>query len=155
MDIMEREKPKKLEPVSPINVLAGAKLNGKNPTNAPAIAVINNIEISGDPFNTNIINNDTADITEIPADSPSNPSIKLIALVTPTIQPIVNAIENASFSSLVGKNSGVISSILMPKDTTTIAARTCPNNFTIGFIVIISSNIQKIDITIVPKNIPK
>ena len=69
MEIIEREKPKKLEPVSPINVFAGAKLNGKNPTNAPANAVINKIEISGEPFNTNIINNDTADMTEIPADS--------------------------------------------------------------------------------------
>ena len=34
-------------------------------------------------------NNDTADITDIPADSPSKPSIKFIAFVTPTIQQTV------------------------------------------------------------------
>lgn len=137
-----------------IKVFAGAKLNGKNPTNAPAIAVINKIDISGEPFNTNIINKDTADITEIPADNPSSPSIKLMALVTPTIHPIVKIMENASLSSGVAKNAGVISSILMPKVTTTIAANTCPANFTIGFMVFISSTIQKIDIITIPKNIP-
>lgn len=47
---MESENPKKLEPVSPIKVLAGAKLNGKNPTKAPAKAVINKMAISGDPI---------------------------------------------------------------------------------------------------------
>lgn len=98
---MDSENPKKFEPVSPINVLAGAKLNGKNPTKEPARAVINNIEIIGELLSKNIINNDTADITEIPADKPSKPSIKLIAFVTPTIQPIVNIIENASFNSSV------------------------------------------------------
>lgn len=137
-----------------IKVFAGAKLNGKNPTKAPEIAVISKMEISGEPFNTNIINKDTADITEIPADSPSNPSIKLIELVTPTIHPIVRRIENASFSSSVGKKAGVISSILTPNATTMIAANTCPANFTIGFMVIISSMTQKMDITIIPKNIP-
>ena len=67
---MESENPKKLDPVSPIKVLAGAKLNGKNPTNAPASAVINKIEINGEPFSTKIIIKETADITEIPADNP-------------------------------------------------------------------------------------
>ena len=151
---MEREKPKKLDPVSPIKVLAGAKLNGRNPTNAPAKAVISKIDISGEPFSTNIINNDTADITEIPADKPSNPSIKLIALVTPTIQPIVKIIENTSFNSFVARKAGVISSILTPNATTILAAMTCPNNFINGLIVTISSNTQKIDITIPPKSIP-
>lgn len=152
---MDNENPKKFDPVSPIKVLAGEKLKGKNPTSAPANAVINRIAINGEPFNTNIIIKETADITEIPADNPSNPSIKLIELVTPTIQPIVKIMENASFNSLVAKKAGVISSILTPKATTIIAAITCPVNFTNGFMVIISSNIQKIDITMVPKNIPK
>lgn len=138
-----------------IKVFAGAKLNGKNPTNAPAIAVINKIDISGEPFNTNIINKDTDDITEIPADSPSNPSIRLMAFVTPTIHPIVKIMENASLSSGVVKNVGVISSILTPKATTTMAANTCPSNFTIGFMVLISSTMQKMDIITIPKNIPK
>ncbi len=137
-----------------IKVFAGAKLNGRNPTNAPASAVISKIEISGEPFSTNIINKDTADITDIPADNPSSPSIKLMALVTPTIHPIVRIMENISFSSGVVKNAGVISSILTPKATTTMAANTCPSNFTIGFIVLISSMIQKMDMITIPKNIP-
>ena len=35
IDVIAIQYPKKLDPVSPINVFAGAKLNGKNPTNAP------------------------------------------------------------------------------------------------------------------------
>lgn len=122
IDIIDSENPKKLEPVSPINVFAGAKLNGKNPTKAPANAVINKIDTNGDPFNTNIINREIADIIEIPEDNPSNPSIKLIAFVTPTIHPIVRIMENISLNSTVGKNDGVISSILIPNDTAIIAA---------------------------------
>lgn len=70
IDIIDNEYPKKFEPVSPINVLAGVKLNGKNPTKEPAKAAINIIDTKGDPLSTNIINNDTADITDIPADKP-------------------------------------------------------------------------------------
>ena len=86
IEITANENPKKFEPVSPINVLAGVKLNGKNPTNAPASAVISTIDINDDPFNTNITNNESADITDIPDDSPSKPSIKFIAFVTIIIQ---------------------------------------------------------------------
>ena len=114
IDIIDNENPKKFEPVSPINVLAGAKLNGKNPTNAPANAVINTIAIIGEPFNTNIISKDIADITDIPDDNPSNPSIKLIAFVTPTIHNIVTNMENASCHSGV-KNDNWISFKLMKK----------------------------------------
>lgn len=69
------------------------KLNGKNPTNAPANAVINNIDIIGEPLSKKIINKDIADITDIPDDNPSKPSIKFIAFVIPTIQPNVNIYE--------------------------------------------------------------
>ena len=69
-----------------------------------------------------------------------------MALVTTTIQPMVNTIEKVSFNSLVAKKAGVISSIM--------AAIVCPANFTNGLMVTISSNTQKIDMTIVPKNIP-
>ena len=40
--------PKKFEPVSPINVFAGEKLNVKNPTNAHINYVIINIAIIGE-----------------------------------------------------------------------------------------------------------
>ena len=55
IDTIANINPKKFEPVSPINVFAGEKLYGKNPTNAPANAVINTIDISYDSFSTNII----------------------------------------------------------------------------------------------------
>lgn len=96
IEIIDKENPKKLEPVSPIKVLAGLKLNGKNPTIDPPNAVINRIAISGDLFNVNIINNETHEINVIPEDSPSNPSIKLMAFVIPTIHPIVKMYENQS-----------------------------------------------------------
>ncbi len=79
IEITAIAKPIKLEPTSPINVLAGLKLNGKNPTIAPASAVINIIAISGDSFSANIINSDIQDINAIPDDKPSSPSIKFIA----------------------------------------------------------------------------
>ena len=151
---MDNENPKKFDPVSPINVFAGAKLNGKNPTNAPASAVISNIATIGESFNTNMTNNEIADITDIPQDNPSKPSIKLIAFVTPTIHIIVMMIENISCISIVFKNGSVISSILTPNATTTIAANTCPINFVIGLMVFISSTIHTIEIITIPKNIP-
>ena len=89
IEITAKQYPKKFEPVSPIKVLAGLKLNGKNPTNAPAKAVIKIIEIKGEPFNENIIIKDIHDISDIPVESPSNPSIKLIAFVIPIIHPTV------------------------------------------------------------------
>lgn len=154
IEIMDNENPKKFEPVSPINVLAGAKLNGKNPTNAPASAVINKIATIGESFNTNMINNEMADMTDIPDDKPSNPSIRLIAFVTPTIHMIVIIIENISCISIVLRNGNVISSILTPNPTVTIAANNCPISFVIGFIVFMSSTIQVIEIINIPRNIP-
>lgn len=89
MEIMASENPKKLEPTSPINVLAGLKLNGKNPTIAPPNAVISKTAISGDLFKVKIISSDIHEISVMPDDKPSKPSIKLIALVMPIIQPMV------------------------------------------------------------------
>ena len=48
IEITASEYPKKLDPTSPINVFAGLKLKGKNPTSAPANAVINIIDIKGE-----------------------------------------------------------------------------------------------------------
>ena len=66
MEMTASEKPKKLEPASPIKVLAGLKLNGKNPASAPAKAVIISMAIIGEPFKEKIINSDKQDINEIP-----------------------------------------------------------------------------------------
>ena len=154
IDITANENPKKFEPVSPINVFAGVKLNGKNPTSAPARAVINTIEINDDPFNTNITNNDIADIIDIPEDNPSSPSIKFIAFVTITIHAIVINTDVISCISGKFKNGSVIPSILIPDITIHIAPKSCPINFVIGLIVFISSTIQNADIINIPTKKP-
>lgn len=70
IEIIDKEKPKKFDPVSPINVFAGLKLYGKNPTIPPANAVIKIIGHIVAPFNAKIINNDKHEINEIPEDNP-------------------------------------------------------------------------------------
>lgn len=106
IEIMAREKPKKLEPVSPIKVLAGLKLNGKNPTIAPPNAAIKSTAMSGDLLRVKIINNEKHEIKVIPEDKPSKPSIKLIALVIPIIQQIVSPQENHSFKPILSSKNG-------------------------------------------------
>ena len=96
IEITAKQNPKKLDPTSPINVFAGLKLNGKNPTIEPPNAVISKTAIKGDLFNVKIINKEIHEINVIPEDNPSRPSIKLIAFVIPTIQPIVSMYENQS-----------------------------------------------------------
>ena len=96
MAIMASEYPKKLDPVSPRNVLAGLKLKGMKPRSAPARAVISIILIKGEPFNEKIINKETHDIIEIPVDNPSKPSIRLIAFTIAIIHIIVIVIDRIS-----------------------------------------------------------
>ena len=122
IDTIASINPKKFDPTSPINVFAGEKLNGKNPTIAPAIAVTITVAIIGESFNTNIINNDIHEISEMPEDSPSNPSIKLIAFVTPTIHKTVIIIEKVSLKPILYKNGMSKCSICVPNNTTIIAA---------------------------------
>ena len=122
IDIIDNENPKKLEPVSPIKVFAGVKLNGKNPTSAPANAVISTIDTNGEPFKTNITNNEIADITDIPEDNPSSPSIRFIALVTPTIHTTVIIQETISSINGLFINDKLNLPNLIPNDTAIIAA---------------------------------
>ena len=131
IEIIDKENPKKFEPTSPIYVFAGLKLNGKKPTIAPPNAVISKIAISGDEgFRVNTINNEIHDIKVIPEDNPSKPSIKLIALVIPTIQPTVKMHENQSWNQIVLSINGKFTfSILMPDATTIIAAIICAISF--------------------------
>ena len=131
IDITAKLNPRKFEPTSPTNVFAGLKLNGKKPTIPPANAVIKIIENIVEPFVANIINNDIQEIREIPEDNPSRPSIKLIALVIPTIQPIVSIYENTLLSVIFFSKNGIaIISIFIPHITTITAANTCASNFT-------------------------
>src|SRR3712207_1546667 len=94
---------------------AGLKLYGINPNNAPPkIAVI--IAVSYLLFIIDITNSVAEAIKPIPAESPSNPSIKLKAFVTPIIHKIVNGIDKKptfkNNSLLV--NGLVIKLILIP-----------------------------------------
>ena len=129
----------KFEPVSPIKVLAGLKLKGKKPSNEPARAVANIIDITGDEFNININIRQIDEIKETPDERPSNPSNRFIAFVIPTIQNTVNTFKNISFASIeVGEVSKILS-ITIPLATTIVAATICPINFTIGLIPFVSS----------------
>ena len=101
IDIIDKQYPKKFDPVSPIKVFAGLKLYGKNPHKAPPKAVIKTIDINGEPFNAKIISKDIQEIIEIPVDNPSKPSIKFNALVIPTIQITVIITLNTSQKSLI------------------------------------------------------
>ena len=105
-----------------------------------ANAVINIIAINDVPFNANIINNERHEIKVMPEDKPSNPSIKLIAFVIPTIQPIVITYVRISFIGIAFSKNGIfIFSILIPDTTTITAATICPDNFASGCILFTSS----------------
>ena len=86
IESVAKTNPKKFEPASPIKVLAGLKLYGKNPINPPSSAATKTIAISLAPFKIKITSNDNVEIAETPVARPSNPSIKFIAFVTPTSQ---------------------------------------------------------------------
>ena len=73
-----------------------------------ANAVINIIAINDVPFNANIINNERHEIKVMPEDKPSNPSIKLIAFVIPTIQPIVITYVRISFIGIAFSKNGMM-----------------------------------------------
>ena len=139
IEIIDKVKPKKLEPVSPKNVFAGLKLYGKNPNIAPDKAVTNKIEIRGEPFKAKIISKETQEIRETPLDKPSNPSIKLIAFVIPTIQMMVKTTAVICSVNIVSKNGKETLLIWMPHRVTTIAAKSCPANLTKGLILFKSS----------------
>ena len=134
------ENPKKLEPVSPIKVLAGLKLYGRNPTNAPANAVIKTMDITGAPLREKIINKDKHEIRVIPEDSPSNPSIKLIALVIPIIHATVRITDQIPFNRITVLKIGMlISPMLTPQNTTQTAAIICAASLQSGGIPLESS----------------
>lgn len=121
----------------------------------PASAVINIIGTIEAPFNEKIIRSDKHEINVIPDDRPSKPSIKLIAFVIPTIQPIVIAYVNIWLIGIALSKKGIfIFSILTPQATTITAAAICPDNFTNGGIFLESSIKHVIPNTIIPTKNP-
>ena len=92
----------------------------------PANAVIYTLAINGDSFNANTIRRDKHEINVTPDDSPSNPSIKFIAFVIPTIQQTVIIYENIPLITIFPSVKGIdICSILIPQATTIIADMIC------------------------------
>ena len=130
------------------------KLKGKNPTNEPDSAVISIIAIKGELLSVNIISSEKHDIKHIPDERPSNPSIKLIALVIPTIHITVIKIERELLLIIVFKLDKTILSILIPLKVTTNAANICPISFTYGGIPFQSSKKQNNPSIIIPKKNP-
>ena len=85
--------PKSKDPVSPINTLAGWRLNIKNPKQAPIKIVPANVT----SLIPNIILIDTRQVKIIVVtlvDNPSIPSVKLTAFVVPNKTNIANGIYN-------------------------------------------------------------
>ena len=90
------------------------------------------------------------DISAIPDDNPSKPSIKFIAFVIPTIHITVTIIDISFANSMFCTNGISAGLICIPNATAIIAAKTCPNSFCNGFNVLVSSITPVIVIIITP-----
>ena len=118
--------PKNVEPVSPINIFAGLKLNGKNPKHEP-ISAIPKIAIEYSPTLIDINTSDIDIIADTPAANPSRPSIKFTAFVMNTIHITVSVTESHSGSTQYGlslRKFGFVNTsiFISPANTTTSAA---------------------------------
>ena len=86
-------KPTNRLPQSPINILAGWKLKNRNPVKAPDRASITTARTTLPCHRASIAITAQA-IPDIPAARPSKPSMRLMALVTPTIHRMVTGQAN-------------------------------------------------------------
>lgn len=105
--------PSKSEPVSPINIFAGCKLNIKNPRHAPqSVSPIK--AISYTPLFIAIIDNAAIIIIETLLANPSIPSVKFTAFVAASITNIINGryIKSGNFISIL--SPGIIVSVPIP-----------------------------------------
>ena len=76
-----------------MKIFAGLVLKGRNPRHEPArIAVSSALEVSAMVSVTS--SSDSEQIADTPHDRPSSPSMRLMALVSPTIQKIVTGISS-------------------------------------------------------------
>jgi hypothetical protein len=87
-------KPRNILPQSPIKIRAGLKLKNKNPDKLPVKASIITASTRSPQTNANTAITVQA-IAQIPAASPSRPSIRFTALVMLIIHRIVNGKENS------------------------------------------------------------
>ena len=82
--------PKKRLPVSPRKIVAGEKLNRRNPSNAPA-NVMARMQTKWLPWISETTKTERVTKKAIPAAKPSSPSIRLNELVIATIQNTLRA----------------------------------------------------------------
>mgnify|MGYP003489307284 CR=1 FL=1 len=152
-DRTEIMNPRNMAPVSPINILAGKKLYFKNPNvlpaNTRAISATNISPI----LKTAIPAMVSSAIVETPPANPSNPSIKFMAFVIPTIQSTVNGI--AKYPKCICSPNGVLIKFnwILPPITMMRAATIWPINFAFGFNSYISSKIPRMIMTVAPSSI--
>ena len=77
-----------MDPVSPIKTLAGFELYTKNPKRLPANIILNILAVEFKLYKIILVAMNTGIDTEVA--SPSNPSVKLVALDVPIITKIKN-----------------------------------------------------------------
>ena len=98
MDEIARRKPKNRLPVSPKKMLAGFQLKRRNPRVAPTIEQSSS-ETTTMPSTTLMTKSVMPASTATPPAKPSSPSIRLMALVTRTIQKMVTGKAQAPSST--------------------------------------------------------
>jgi len=117
--------PKNIEPVSPIKILAGLKLKGKNPKHAPMTAKATKA-MSGLPSFKQINTIETEAMELTPAANPSSPSMKLTALIMRTIQSTEKGIASQLDKTIKALSLKKFGFVKMPMrifpNTTTITA---------------------------------
>lgn len=118
IDIIARVKPKNIEPVSPMNIFAGLKLNGRKPIQLPARMPVMRITVSVASSTKNEARSiEHAEIADTPQERPSRPSMRFVAFMRNTIQNTVSGIENEPNSRFLPKN--VIRVITLPEQAAT------------------------------------
>ena len=111
--ITDTAPPSRSEPVSPINIFAGCKLNNKNAKHIP-IKLAPNTTISFTPVTIPITVKQVNIIVVTDVLNPSIPSVKFIALVVASITTIENGIYNHIGIVTVVFANGIIISVPAP-----------------------------------------
>lgn len=101
------------DPVSPINIFAGCKLNIKNPKQAPH-KIDPKSEISNISYLTAITVRQAIIIIDIEAPSPSIPSVKFTAFVAASITKITNGIYKNAGNIISNFSPGIIVPVPTP-----------------------------------------
>ncbi len=131
IDSTARVYPTNITPLVPTKIDAGWKFQRRNPSRAPA-RTKQSTAMNGWPTGPTAVvrlisPRVNAAISEMPVDSPSSPSMKLMLLIIPTIQTTLKATPNALPSGIwPGPNGFAIVSIVTPSATAPSATTSWP-----------------------------